>query len=116
MLLCLLSVHILQKKVSPRLFPWFLVSRRPPHNYFVARFDPVEDCPICYESLETPVKVEEDKLALHLATKLKSFMLRFRINVMMTPCGHRFHAVCLLNSMSHGLRCPLCKRALPPIF
>jgi len=117
LILTLAGVHFLQKWLSPCLRLDRLFFRQKQHNYFVSRLpDESEECSICYESLLTFIRVEDDKLALHLATNLKSFILKHGVNIMETPCDHSFHAVCLLNSMSHGLRCPLCKGLLPPIF
>lgn len=118
LLLLLLGVaHFLQKEWSPSLGLDRLFCPRPQHNYF-ASVQPAdsEECSICYEPLRTRVRVEDDKLVHHLVSRLKSFIGKLGVNVMQTPCRHSFHAVCLLNSMSHGLRCPLCKGTLPPIF
>lgn len=34
---------------------------------------------------------------------------------MRTPCGHRYHPVCLKKWMERKLECPFCRQAIPPI-
>lgn len=116
-LLGLYSVHILQKKFSPRLIFDSFFPKTTKHNYFSAlEIDLTEICPVCYEQFETQVKIKNEKFAPYLSKRLKNYLVQNALNLMITPCKHTYHSVCLLNSISYKAKCPMCREKLPNIF
>ncbi|RMD40607.1 hypothetical protein DV735_g4549, partial [Chaetothyriales sp. CBS 134920] len=67
----------------------------------------VFDCAICMNEIDVPVlsKTEPARGTTWLE----------RVNYMVTPCRHIFHAACLEGWMDLRLVCPVCRESLPPM-
>ena len=72
-----------------------------------------QDCSICLVSLrEQPPQMniisEEEPSNKRLRDDIYN-------NVVLTPCGHKFHIECLVKWMETKLQCPNCRTILPPV-
>lgn len=70
-------------------------------------------CPICLENLFS--ETSEQLLDGLKASPFFRTLANRRQEYMKAPCGHRFHAVCLINWMYFKLECPSCRQQLPPL-
>ncbi len=121
LLLASYFIYVLQIRYGPRLFLERLLKNSKVHNYFYSprSKDPLSfegECPICYRTVEEVVMLEATEKVPYLSKRAQQYISRNKIEVMRTPCGHSFHAVCLLTAMSYRLICPVCKRRLPNVF
>ena len=70
-----------------------------------------QDCSICLGSLREPPQVNiisEESSNQRLKDDIYN-------NVVLTPCGHKFHIECLVKWMETKLQCPNCRTILPPV-
>lgn len=117
LLMFLYCLHFLQKMYTPRLIFNRFFTTSAIHNYFKDQeFDLEDVCSVCYENFSSKVKIQHEKFAPYLTKRLKNHIAQNNINLMCTPCNHKFHAVCLLNSISYKEKCPMCRKKLPNIF
>ena len=114
-------IHLMQKIFGPRLFLDFFLKTVKVHNYFgsssleLTQSSELE-CPICYRDVYEVIPLEKVENAPYLSRGAQKHIIKNKIRVMRTPCGHCFHAVCLLTAMSYRLICPICKKRLPNVF
>jgi hypothetical protein len=106
---------------GPRLFlnTWLKSSKV--YNYFQmsgpsSTSQSENECPICYRMEKEIVPMDKIEDVPYLSSRAKDYIGKNNIQIMKTPCGHTFHAVCLLTSMSYRHACPVCKRRLPNVF
>lgn len=114
-------VHVLQIKFGPRLFLDRILRNSKVHDYFQSpkskeRLNFEGECPICYRTSDEVVTLEKAEKVPYLSRRAQHYISKNKIQVMRTPCGHSFHAVCLLTAMSYRLTCPVCKQRLPNVF
>ena len=110
----------------------FFIPKRLRTNYFnyirkidMSSAELVEDCSICLLPLrvEQPGSMEVmEQMEMALGDRLDTVaeiggreVVGKSIDIMQTPCGHKFHVVCLNHWMEHKLECPLDKKVLPPV-
>lgn len=62
---------------------------------------------IAQDSLNESTEISEESEPSGSFKKAKHFMR--------TPCGHRYHPVCLKKWMERKLECPFCRQEIPPI-
>ena len=67
----------------------------------------VFDCAICMNEIDVPV--------LSKSEPVRGTTWLERLNYMVTPCRHIFHAECLEGWMNLRLVCPVCRESLPPM-
>ena len=65
------------------------------------------DCAICMNEIDVPV--------LSKSEPVRGTTWLERVNYMVTPCRHIFHAECLEGWMNLRLVCPVCRESLPPM-
>jgi len=65
-----------------------------------------KNCPICLEDFR-PHKATSSELNESLLSDDSHVLM------VITPCHHEFHLVCLQNWMKHKYECPYCRRILP---
>lgn len=126
-LLLSLVVICLQGEIGPRFFVPRCLSRQ--YNYFVDRkkYDRLlqqrnansnepydETCPVCLMGLTdpTPQNTPGEELKSKVFIRLNRGN---KDNIMVAPCKHSFHTVCLLTWMQIKMECPACRAPLPQV-
>jgi len=115
-LLVLAGMQMLVLKAQDRLGSRFFIPKRLQPNYYdyhrTFQIDPVdyETCAICMADI---VSSTVDATNGHEGA-LKESYEDLAINVLTTPCNHRFCQQCLIKWMETKMSCPTCRRALPP--
>ena len=74
-------------------------------------------CVICMSEIEIPNRVASDSanetLIDHSTKSNHSHEWTASKDIMVTPCNHVFHTICLERWKEYKLECPLCKKDLP---
>ncbi|CAD8096925.1 unnamed protein product [Paramecium primaurelia] len=77
------------------------------HYYYKNKSQESEECAICLLNLKNePDYQDEDQ----------EFLLESKIQIIITPCGHKFHFTCLIIWNKLQLTCPYCRNIIPPII
>lgn len=111
-------VYCWQKSIGPRLFLSRLLNRGEIFDYFSASNRDLgsEDvCAICYSDLKSEVAVDWKAENAEFSQTVQEFVNHKKFALMWTPCGHFFHAPCLLTFMSYKMNCPICRTGLPEL-
>jgi hypothetical protein len=68
-------------------------------------------CSICLASLKEKLVVSTEHAAMSESMEMRGEEPISRI--VKTPCKHKFHIECLIDSMKNKLLCPNCRSPLP---
>jgi len=115
-LLVFAGLQMLVLKAQDRWGSRFFIPKRLQPDYYdyhrTFQIDPddYETCAICMiEIVSSTPDFTVDKEEV-----IKGNFEDFAMNVLTTPCNHRFCQECLVRWMETKMNCPTCRRALPP--
>ncbi|KAL9645193.1 hypothetical protein ABK040_002394 [Willaertia magna] len=106
-------ILLLQHYIDPRFkFKLFNCLLPPKYNYHrPIPMNLLEEgeckCVICMHEIELPKKEKDDENTLLDNNNYTS------TDIMVTPCNHCFHTICLERWREYKNECPLCKKELP---
>jgi len=115
-LLVFAGMQMLVLKAQDRWGSRFFIPKRLQPDYYdyhrTFQIDPddYDTCAICMvEIVSSTMDFTVDKEEL-----IKGSCEDFAMNVLTTPCNHRFCQECLIRWMETKMNCPTCRRPLPP--
>ena len=118
----------LQKYLGPQFFvPQKF--RKKLYNYYrnekeINENDKEIECSICLEKIGN-IDINSEKVKILKWNCLKTIMVKFiekckkmklnKGNIMVTPCNHFFHSICLESWLNISNKCPSCRTIIPPL-